>query len=392
MNSTQAPSIRAPSAPARPRPGLESRDEHPLRLLLTVVLVLVVLFPGARPAAASQSDEAVVTAALSGSVIAVRDSSGTVSPVHYVGVESPADGQRFHAEAREANAALVVGKRVLLRRAGRDRLADGARVRHVFVLADETTAENPGHPIAATLLADGQVWRVTDAHDLDPWFRELEAGARLSRGGLWAHYAPVPNPEYFGSLPAVGTATLLPRRPPPALGISPAPFGTPWFGVRVEHRAYPSMAALVELGDPWSWVIPVLRDHGVQVLFAQAPHIVGGYFSPDMNLVAINARFAESDPRAVAAAIVHESVHVRDYYAGEPVRTLEGCFQTEIRAYHAEAEAWLSYYGPGGKQPAADDLEQLLNDLTLIYRTDRPLIEQAVRRVYERQCVAIASR
>ena len=363
-----------------------------VRPLLAIVLVFVPLFPVAPRAVASEGEEVVVAAALSASVIAVRDASGAVTPVHYLGVESPAGGQRFHEEAREANAARVVGRRVLLRRAGQDRLADGARVRHVFVLADGTTPDNPGQPIAATLLAEGLVWRVADSHDLDSWFRELEAGARLSRAGLWTHYAPVPYPDYFGSLPGLGTASLMPSRPPPALGISPAPFGMPWFGVRAEHRVYPSMAALAELGDPWSWIFPALRDNGVQVLFAQVPHIVGGYFSPDVNVVAINARFAGSDPRAVAAAIVHETVHVRDYYAGEPVRTLEGCFRTEIRAYHAEAEAWLRYYGPGGKQPAADDLEQLLNDLALIYRTDRPLIEQAVRRVYERQCVGIASR
>jgi endonuclease YncB( thermonuclease family) len=367
-----------------PRPGR-------LTTLLLVVLLAVLAVGPAAPALAAPDDEVVtVEAALSGSVVAVRDATGALSPVHYLGVESPADGQQYHDEARLANGARVEGRPALLRRVGPDRLADGARVRHVFVLGDGATPEAPGEPVAAALLAEGKIWRVADAaNDLDGHYRELEAGARLAGDGVWAGYGPTASPDYFGALP--------PRREGPAQTvrvapvIAPAPFGTPWFGVRVERRLDPTMAAVVELGAPWGWVFQVLRDDGVQVVFERLPRPVGGFFSPDLNVVGINGRFAESDPKAVAAAIVHETSHARDFYAGEPMRTLEGCFQTEIRAYHAEAEAWLHFYGPAGKQPAIDDLDDGLNELLRMYLNDRPRIEGSVRRLYGSQCARIAA-
>ena len=362
-------------------------------LLLAVLLLVHSAFGSARFALAAPDDEeATVLEALSGSVIALSDVSGQPSPVHYLGVESPALGQRYHDEARLANAARVVGKRVLLRKSGADRLADGARARHVFILEGGATAENPGSPVAASLLAEGQVWRVSEGVDLDDWYRELEAGARLARAGLWEHYSPSSNPAYFAPLPPRGGAEV--PRPAAAapVAIAPAPFGTPWYGVRADRRLYPPLEAISGLGEPWRWVFSALRDNGVHAVFERVPHNVGGFFTPDLNAVGINARFAYSDPKAVAAALVHETSHARDYYAGEPMRTLEGCFQTEIRAYHTQAEAWLAFYGPGGKQPAVDDLDEGLNDLLLLFQRDRGRIEETVRRLYERQCMRIASR
>ena len=152
------------------------------------------------------------------------------------------------------------------------------------------------------------------------------------------------------------------------------------------------MAAIAELGEPWSWVFAVLRDHGVRVTYEPLWRNVGGFFAPEPNLVVLSDRYTSSDPKAVAAALIHEASHARDYYGGEPIGTLEGCYQTEIRAYHTQAEAWLRFYGPGGKQPAMDELDRSLNDVLRIYSNDRGRIERVVRQTYSQQCTRIASK
>src|SRR5688572_21753807 len=113
MHPPHHPPRDAHRSACRPARGFGTGGACWLRLLLTVVLALLVPLAGARPTAAAQAEQVVVIAALSGSVIAVRDADGSISPVHYLGVEAPAGGQRFHEEAREANAARVVGKPVL---------------------------------------------------------------------------------------------------------------------------------------------------------------------------------------------------------------------------------------------------------------------------------------
>jgi len=370
---------------ARPTGGL-------VRLLFAAVLALSTLSSAPAALAGADDEEAIVAAALSGSVIAVLDANGNLSPVHYLGVEAPADGQGYHEDARLANSTRVQGKHVLLRRVGPDRLADGARVRHVFVLEGGATDDNPGQPVAASLLAEGQLWRVADpADDLDGWYRQLEAGARATEVGIWALYTPVPVAAYFGTLPLRRPVESAQSPTSNPLAIAPAPVGTPWSGVRADRRLYQPMAALAELGDTWSWVLPALRDNDVQVVLGRLPYRVGGYFAPEPNIVVVDVRFAQSDPKALAAAIVHETTHVRDYYSGEPVKTLEGCFQTEIRAYSNQAEAWLRFYGPEGKHPVVDELDQNLNDLLVVFLKDRTQIERSVRQLYERQCARVAS-
>lgn len=355
-----------------------------------IVLLLTALIGPSPALAADDDEEGLVESALSGSVIAVRDPAGAVAAVHYLGVEAPAQGQPYHEEARLANAALVEGRRVVLRRSASDRLADGARVRHVFLLEGAADQEL-GDPVAARLLAEGHAWRVTDAaNEIDGGYQELEGRARLAGLGVWSRYAPTPYPDYFGALPARRDGDQAPAGVATSARVAPAPFGIPWFGVRVDRRLDAVMGVVDELGERWAWVFPTLRDNGVQVVLEPLPPWVGGFFAPDANLVGINASLDESDPQAVATAVIHEASHVRDYFAGEPMRTLEGCFQTEIRAYHTQAEAWLRLYGPDGKQPAADDFEQGLNDLLQAYREDRARIELTVRQRYARQCARIA--
>jgi hypothetical protein len=102
--------------------------------------------------------------------------------------------------------------------------------------------------------------------------------------------------------------------------------------------------------------------------------------------IVVNARWQQSDPRAVATLIVHEARHLEDDLAGVDPRAQESCFQFETRAFTNQALAWQEFYGSNGKLQPADELDAELNAWLSVHRRGPGEIEKRVRQLYANAC------
>jgi hypothetical protein len=100
--------------------------------------------------------------------------------------------------------------------------------------------------------------------------------------------------------------------------------------------------------------------------------------------IIVNTRWQNSDPKAIAALIVHESKHLQDDLDGFDPHTVEGCYEFEVRAFTQQTLAWQEMYGQNGKANPRDDLDAELNAWLLVYRRGPGELEKRVRQVYEK--------
>ena len=139
-------------------------------------------------------------------------------------------------------------------------------------------------------------------------------------------------------------------------------------------------------------LLPIL-DTDTEISFGPLPEAVHARYSrigsgggSAIRSIVVNARWQDSDPRAIATLIVHEAKHLEDDLAGVDPRSPEACFQFEVRAFTQQAVAWQAFYGPGGKARAADELDAELNVWLSVHRRGPGEIEKRVRQLYAKAC------
>ena len=118
-----------------------------------------------------------------------------------------------------------------------------------------------------------------------------------------------------------------------------------------------------------------ILDSDTEIAFGPLPEAVHARYSRigsgggnAIRSIVVNARWQQSDPRAIATLIVHEAKHLEDDLAGVDPRAQETCFQFEVRAFTQQAQAWQAFYGPNGKARPSDELDAELNAWLNVHR------------------------
>ena len=141
--------------------------------------------------------------------------------------------------------------------------------------------------------------------------------------------------------------------------------------------------------------VPLLAivDSDTDIAFGPLPAAVHARYSrigsgggSAIRSIIVNARWEQSDPRAIATLIVHEATHLEDDLAGVDPRASETCFQFEVRAFTQQALAWQAFYGQNGKARPSDELDAELNAWLIVHRRGAGEIEKRVRQLYAKAC------
>ena len=160
--------------------------------------------------------------------------------------------------------------------------------------------------------------------------------------------------------------------------------------LRTRIRSERAMAGTLDAleGSGAGPVIDGLLKADAEVVFGPLPekeyarYTSRGVVEPLRRTIVINARLRQSDPKALAALVVHEGTHLKDDLAGAEKRTLEACFQFETRAFVQQAQVWQTFYGPNGKDQSEDELEVWLNSWLATYRQGPTELDKRVREFY----------
>ena len=304
----------------------------------TLVLIVVpALVWGAGEAARSTAavaapDEVATVVAFNGSDrLEVVYPNGERQRVQYIGVRGPLNSSRFNPEASAIHGPIVMGQQVRLERDGVDS-HEGYQLRHVYLEGEQA-------PVAARVVAEG--WARAVPYPIEHRYRGVYLGlqerAMTEDRGLWRAGALGPARAWRA---APGSETYIaadPRLHEPFSALTTVPTGREVIERILRH----SPAFRVE------------RLGSGALAFAEPLGQTG----------AMNADLIKSDPRAVAATLAHESVHLIDLTSNAAGLTDFGCFELEVRSHALEAQIWLEFYGPGGKPNPRDELEWDLNRL-----------------------------
>lgn len=134
-------------------------------------------------------------------------------------------------------------------------------------------------------------------------------------------------------------------------------------------------------------------DSDTDIAFGPLPEAVHARYSRigsgsgnAIRSIIVNARWQQSDPRAIATLIVHEAKHLEDDLAGVDPRAPETCYQFEVRAFTQQSLTWQAFYGPQGKARPTDELDAELNAWLSVHRRGAGEIEKRVRQLYAKAC------
>jgi endonuclease YncB( thermonuclease family) len=329
-----------------------------VRALALVVALALVWSAGepdrSTPVLAAEDQTATVVAFSGSDRLEVVYSDGERQRVQYIGVRGPLNSSRFTAEASAVHGPLIMGQQVRLERDGADS-AEGYQLRHVYLAGEQA-------PIAARLVSEG--WARAVPYPIEHRYRGVYLGlqerAMAEDRGLWR--AGVLGPaRAWRSAP--GSETYIAADP----------------------RLHGSFSTLATVPTGREVIERILR-HSPAFRVERMPPGALAFAEPLGQTGALNAAFLSSDPRAVAAALAHESVHLIDMTSNAAGLTDFGCFDLEVRSHALMAQIWLEFYGPGGKPSPRDDLEWHLNHL-LEYRL-RGDVDSYVRLSsgYQQQC------
>ncbi|MCC6177170.1 MAG: hypothetical protein IT305_17835 [Chloroflexi bacterium] len=162
--------------------------------------------------------------------------------------------------------------------------------------------------------------------------------------------------------------------------------------MRLDPEIVPAVDALEGTGTVGP--LAAIVDSDTQVLFGPlrdrydreaAVHARYSNQGGDRTIV-VNERWQNSDPKAIAALIVHEGKHLQDDLAGGAPRTADQCIGFEARAFIQQSLVWQTFYGPKGKARPQDDLDAELNDWLAAYQRGPADVERRVRQYYTQDC------
>jgi hypothetical protein len=203
-------------------------------------------------------------------------------------------------------------------------------------------------------------------------------------------------------LPGTDLTAAFLRQSAPAAGALPAVSASSVAAAGSQPAAYRNR---IRLGDGLEVSIDVMEmaglieplqamvDSDTDVAFGPLPDTeharysrIGSSGNGGIRTIVVNPRWQESDPKALAALIVHEATHLQDDLVGQGPTSADGCIQFEVHAFTQQALAWQALYGPRGKAKPADELDTSLNAWLIVHRGGPGEIEKRVRQLYATAC------
>jgi endonuclease YncB( thermonuclease family) len=324
-------------------------------LLVTLVLLTLLTPVWLEPtgAAGAPPERATVVATIGSDRLVVQDDSGRTFRVQYVGVRGPVRSSVWSQRAADAHEPLTLGRRVRLEVDGRDR-DEGYLLRHVYL-------DDQPLPIATTMLAYGLA--VTAPYPLEHRHRalylRLQRQAMADGVSLWRSGV-------------LGPATAW--RPPDAPGA----------GFLAAHPELHPFLDVLYTSPSGRRILDrlVLTSPTLQFRF------MDGIASSDplANLAVLSSSGVWADPRAVAAVIAHEGVHLVDFVADDLGLVDFDCYAQELHAHGFMVQVWAELVGPDGKPEPEHPWEETLNNALRIAQQDD--LENYIRRSagYQAQC------
>lgn len=160
----------------------------------------------------------------------------------------------------------------------------------------------------------------------------------------------------------------------------------------VEVRGALQVLSEVESTRP---LLAALESNGVRIQFSQTPAGIFARYSVAKRTIDVDQKWVGAQSETLAAVLAHESVHAVDAVNGYlSAGGSSACLDSEVRAFRASAQLWVTLYGPTGKADAADELDRQMNLIAVRQSQDPGGLETLVRQVYTDQCnpaVVVAS-
>lgn len=144
-------------------------------------------------------------------------------------------------------------------------------------------------------------------------------------------------------------------------------------------------------------LLDVLAESQLEVSFGDLPERIRGRYLRDATRplerperrIVINSSLRGADPAILATLVSHEAAHARDDLQGRYREELEACIDFEGRALREQALVWRTLAGPRGRQPAASDVEDELNEWLRLTADSGDAFESRVRRLYLASCLEV---
>ena len=227
-----------------------------------------------------------------------------------------------------------------------------------------------------------------------------------ARGSAFLHQFGIDGPNGVrrpAQLPDTDLRQAFARQEPP-LALAPLPSAggnaaaVPATGplrtrMRVDRQLWDAVDALESTERLGS--LNAVVDSGAEVGFGSLPEGVHARYMrtsqratrASVRQIIVSTRWRAADPRALATIIAHEAKHLEEDVAGVEVRSFDACVQFEVRAFAEQSVIWQTFYGPSGKMPPQNELEEELNAWLAVYRRGPSELDRQVRELYARECV-----
>jgi hypothetical protein len=136
----------------------------------------------------------------------------------------------------------------------------------------------------------------------------------------------------------------------------------------------------------------IVRTLGLTFDFVPLPTIFYGAYQRRAKRVLLNSRLLDEDTTVLAAVIVHELQHARDYEQMALGAFGASCAELEVRAFEAQSRTWRAFWPT--ELPTSTRVEQDLTRVSLLYEgTGVDGLRQMVTGAsfYQRECASRAA-
>src|SRR5579884_465172 len=211
-------------------------------------------------------------------------------------------------------------------------------------------------------LTDWSAQRATELYGL-PTSRPVRQGPfviqRFQRVALQRWVDAVPGMPKPGTVTRVLAGDLLKDAgllPPDS--VQPAAAGSATARIEPDLRAPLELLAGLPVAKP---LYDLAETKPLAVVWAPMPSDVSGLYSARRRWIAINVRWKDADPKAIATLLSHELSHARDFFGDKAIWTSTGCYETEQTAFKTQAQVWAAFYGSAGKSGDLSDIDRQQN-------------------------------
>lgn len=153
---------------------------------------------------------------------------------------------------------------------------------------------------------------------------------------------------------------------------------------KIDPKVIPALQLMVD--SPYSDIALILTSLQISFQPLRSYYAIT-YPYPFINQMNLASDLKDVDPKALAAVLIHEGTHLKDYRGGLPIGTLtRACIESEVRAFDNEASMWRYFY-PNGKSDPLSGLETDLNNMLTDWSENPWAFNQVVRKAYLDLCI-----